>query len=372
MNLAFCLYKFFPFGGLERNFLRISSLCAERGHSIHVFTMSWEGPKPDDYNITIIPVNHLSNHGKNKVFAKKLKRYLEQGTYDVIIGFNKMPGLDLYYSADPCYIDKIEQTKTAIYKLTNRYKQSINFEKAVFSPTSKTKLMMLSAIEKEKYIRHYQTQTERFYLLPPGISLDRKRPVNASQIRKEWRSEFNIQDHEKVILMIGSAFKRKGLDRTLLGLASLPNELKNKTQIMILGEDDPKPFIALAKKLGISNKLTIFLGRDDVPRFLLGADLFAHPAYSENTGTAILEAIVAGLPVLISEACGYAFHVEQSNSGLITKMPFSQQSFNQQLEQMLTSPEYGTWVENCIQYSLTEDLYSRPEAVADIIDSFNK
>ena len=31
-------------------------------------------------------------------------------------------------------------------------------------------------------------------------------------------------------------------------------------------------------------------GRDDIPRFLLGADLLIHPAYNENTGTVLLEA----------------------------------------------------------------------------------
>jgi len=372
MKLAFCLFKFFPYGGLERNFLRVAQICAGRGHSIHVYTMSWEGPKPDNYNISIIPVKHWSNHGKNEIFATKVNHLIRQNNFDLIIGFNKMPGLDLYYSADPCFIDKIEKTKSALFKLSNRYKHYVKFEKAVFDPASKTRLMMLSAIEQDKYIAHYHTQPERFYLLPPGISADRKRPANADIIRKQWRTEFNIQDNDKVILMIGSAFRRKGLDRTLLGLASLAESLRNKTRIIMIGEDNSKPFLALAKKLGIAKQLTIFHGRDDVPRFLLGADLLAHPAYSENTGNVILEAIVAGLPVLISEACGYAFHVKRSHTGLITNEPFSQEIFNQQLEQMLTSPEYDTWVENCIQYSLTEDLYSRPEAIANIIDSFKK
>jgi len=372
MKLAFCLYKYFPYGGLERNFLRISQVCAERGHSIDVYTMDWKGPKPDNYNITIIPVTGWSNHGKSKSFSKKLNVILEQQNYDVVIGFNRMPGIDLYYSADPCYVDKINHLKPAIYKLSNRYKHFSAFEKAVFDPSSKTRLMMLSEIEQKKYISHYHTQLDRFHHLPPGISADRKRPADADKIREQWRNEFNIQTDEKVILMIGSAFKRKGLNRTILGVASLPDELKLRTHIMMIGEDNPKPFQSLAEKNGIAKQLHIFLGRDDVPRFLLGADILAHPAISENTGNVILEAIVAGLPVLISGACGYAFHVERSKTGLITKEPFSQAEFNQQLETMLTSNEYSTWVENCINYSQTEDLYSRPEAAANIIESFEK
>ena len=34
MQLAFCLYKFFPFGGMQRDFLRIAQACQARGHAI--------------------------------------------------------------------------------------------------------------------------------------------------------------------------------------------------------------------------------------------------------------------------------------------------------------------------------------------------
>jgi hypothetical protein len=43
--------------------------------------------------------------------------------------------------------------------------------------------------------------------------------------------------------------------------------------------------------------------------FLLGADLLIHPAYNENTGTVLLEAVVAGLPVLTTAVCGYAHYI---------------------------------------------------------------
>ena len=372
MKLAFCLFKFFPYGGLERNFLRIAQCCSDRGHSVDVYTMSWEGPKPDNISITIIPVKHWNNHGRNEIFIKQVNKLFEQKKYDVVIGFNKMPGLDLYYAADPCFVEKIERTKPAIFKLTGRYKHFSKCEKAIFDPASNTKLMVLTENEKNKYIHYYHTQADRFHILPAGISVDRKKPSNADEVRSQWRAEFDIKDDEKVILMIGSAFKRKGLDRALLGLAALPEEVRKKTHLIMIGKDNPKPFIAMAKSLGVSKQVKILLGRDDIPRFLLGADLFTHPAYSETAGNVILEAIIAGLPVLVTEACGFAFHVERSQTGLVTPEPFSQHEYNKQLAYMLNSSEYSSWVENGIKYSNTEDIYRRPEAVANIIDSFEK
>ena len=34
MQLAFVLYKYFPFGGLQRDFMRIALECQQRGHTI--------------------------------------------------------------------------------------------------------------------------------------------------------------------------------------------------------------------------------------------------------------------------------------------------------------------------------------------------
>ena len=46
------------------------------------------------------------------------------------------------------------------------------------------------------------------------------------------------------------------------------------------------------------------------------ADLLIHPAYNENTGTVLLEALVAGLPVLVSAVCGYAHYIAEADAGL--------------------------------------------------------
>ncbi len=46
MIVAFCLYKYFPFGGLQRDFMRIAQTVAARGQQVRVYTQSWEGECP--------------------------------------------------------------------------------------------------------------------------------------------------------------------------------------------------------------------------------------------------------------------------------------------------------------------------------------
>ncbi|XPE24986.1 hypothetical protein ACNKHM_13145 [Shigella sonnei] len=51
MIVAFCLYKYFPFGGFAAHFMRIAQTVAARGHHVRVYTQSWEGECPDDLNL---------------------------------------------------------------------------------------------------------------------------------------------------------------------------------------------------------------------------------------------------------------------------------------------------------------------------------
>ena len=61
-----------------------------------------------------------------------------------------------------------------------------------------------------------------------------------------------------------------------------------------------------------------------MPAFLLAADLLLHPAYHENTGTILLEALVSGLPILTTDVCGYAHYVQEAKAGCVLTSPFQQ------------------------------------------------
>ena len=62
LKLAFCLYKYFPYGGLQRDFLKIALVCQQRGHEIKVYTLSWKGDVPEGIDVTIVPVSAFTNH----------------------------------------------------------------------------------------------------------------------------------------------------------------------------------------------------------------------------------------------------------------------------------------------------------------------
>ncbi|URG48866.1 glycosyltransferase family 4 protein [Pectobacterium quasiaquaticum] len=368
MNIAICLYKYFPFGGLQRDFYSIAQACVKLGHQVRVYVLSWQGEQPDNLEIIVVPVSGMSNNRRNQRYSEWVQCHLQHYPVDRIVGFNKMPGLDFYYAADVCYAEKVEQEKGAIYRLMPRYRHYAAFEKAVFSPSAKTKMLMLTQRQIADFKKHYGTQDARFLILPPGIALDRKYDQQPPDVRQTFRHTQNIPEDALVLLQVGSDFKRKGVERSLRAVASLPQALREKVVFLIVGQDKPDRYQTLASQLEIDKHVRFFAGRSDVPDFMAAADLLMHPAYQEAAGIVLLEAIAAGLPVMVTDVCGYAPYIDKARAGAVIPSPYAQTSLNMALHDALNQPEtLLNWANNARHFADSEDLYSLPEKAAMLI-----
>ncbi|RFU91848.1 MULTISPECIES: glycosyltransferase family 4 protein [Citrobacter] len=368
MIVAFCLYKYFPFGGLQRDFMRIAQTVAARGHHVRVYTQSWEGECPDVFELVLVPVKSRTNHGRNAEYYSWVQAHLLQHPVERVVGFNKMPGLDIYYAADVCYAEKVAQEKSIFYRLTSRYRHYAEFERATFQQGQPTQLLMLTNKQIADFQKHYQTEAERFHILPPGIYPDRKYSQQIPNSRDIYRQKNGISEQQYLLLQVGSDFTRKGVDRSIRALASLPETLRQNTLLFVVGQDKPRKFQALADKLNVYANVRFFSGRNDVAELMAAADLLMHPAYQEAAGIVLLESIAAGLPVLTTAICGYAHYIRDANCGVVIEEPFQQDILNEVLCRALREPSLCSgWRESARYYADTQDLYSLPEKAADII-----
>ena len=368
MQLAFCLYKYFPFGGLQRDFLRIALACQAAGAAVRVYTLSWQGELPPGFELVIVPVRAWSNARRYAKFSAWVARDLAARPVNRVVGFNKMPGLDVYFAADACYEEKARSLRHPLYRLSGRYRHFAAYERAVFAPESRTDILLIAPAQQAVFERYYATPAARFHLLPPGIARDRRAPPDAAALRAAFRAEFGLTAEDFLLLQVGSGFKTKGLDRSLLALAHLPPAQRARTRLIVIGQDAPGGFRRQAAALGLAEQVDILAGRSDIPRFLLGADLLLHPARHENTGTVLLEALVAGLPVIASAACGYAHYITDADAGLIVPQPFAQDALDRALATALGDDEArARWQRNALEFAGRADLYSMPERAADLI-----
>jgi len=367
-KLAFLLFKYFPFGGLQNDFLRIALECQRRGYDIVVYTRSWEGDIPEGFDVRLVRSKGATNHGKARRFVDWVKNALRENPVDGTVGFNRMPGLDVYFAADNCYAEKARTQRSPAYRFGARYRTYADLEEMVFSPSSATEVLLISERQMAGYVNFYNTPKSRLHLLPPGMDTSRKRPGDADEVRETLRRHLGIATDEHVLIQVGSGFITKGLDRSIRAFASLPDMIRKKTRLLVVGKDRPGRFFKLAKKLGVAERVVFLGGRNDVPDLLQASDLMIHPAINEAAGIALLEALANGLPVICTAACGHAPHIQKSQGGKVLPEPFDQPQLNEVLIGLLQGDHLKNLGAHGLAYAEQTDLYSQHQHAADMIE----
>ena len=369
MKLAFCLYKYFPYGGMQYNFMRIASECLSRGHAVRVYVHEWAGDIPEGFDVIVVPTNKKINYKRQKEFNTFVIDHLERHPVDVSVGFNMIPGVDVYYAADNCFAERQKSAKWVNW--LPRYKFRLDSERALLE--SNVTILAIAEQQVSDYNRHYRINSRNVHLLPPGIRKDcLKNEANIAE-GKKLREEHGIANDQYLLLSIGSGFKTKGLDRSIEAFSRLPEELRKRCFLLVIGRDNFSKFKRMADKFGVANNIQHIDGSNNIPAYLQAADLLLHPAYNEAAGMVLLEAGIAGLPLIASGSCGFAHYVEDYGFGVIIPEPFSLDAYVKEIAEVLNSADRREVMSRKgVHFADESDIFSRAEVAANIIESCAK
>ena len=154
-------------------------------------------------------------------------------------------------------------------------------------------------------------------LIELGVSKDNVFITNNScqfpVIKKYRTSSIRLSEKKVVVLSVGRLIKWKGHKYLLEGF-SLFNKQHNNSELIIVGEGAEKSYLVkLASTLGISDNVR-FLGyipHKSIVDIMKYSDIFIQPSIvdtetkqCESFGLTVLEAINAGLPVIVTNTGG--------------------------------------------------------------------
>ena len=328
-TIAFCLFKYFPYGGMERDFLRIALECQKLGAKVRVYTTKWDGEIPDGFDVRILKKQGFSNHTRISNFSKLIHQHLQVCPADLVVGFNKMPGLDIYFAADVCFAKKLA-SKSSLTRILPRYSNYLKLEQSVFSENSKTKVMCLLQERAKEYQEFYKIGDSRIEVLPLALDKNFAKDMNYFE-KDETRAQFGFDADTFVIAQVASAFHTKGVDRVFESMTELHDK---NVHYLIIGAGEIEKYQKLAAKYALDSRVTFTGGRSDIAELLYASDLLVHPARVESTGLTLLEAMAVNLPVICSGICGYAPIVREAG-GVVLSEPFSQNDLNRELSRCL-------------------------------------
>jgi glycosyltransferase involved in cell wall biosynthesis len=157
---------------------------------------------------------------------------------------------------------------------------------------------------------------DRIQLRPNGIETDGLLPLPP---RGALRRKLNFPPDAPVVLCLGRITAKKGLLDFARALVTVSGAWG-----IVAGPDDGDGTLArlLAERarLGITERLAVLpegLWAGDRAQAFADADAFCLPSATENFGNAALEAAAAGLPVVISDACGAAEWLDPQGTRIV-------------------------------------------------------
>ena len=111
MRFAFIIFKYFPFGGMQRDMLRTANELLKRGHSVEIFCLSWQGDAPAGIKVHALPQQGWFNFMRYQRFIDATFKQINADKFDFTFGYNRMAGLDAHFAADPCFIEREPATQ---------------------------------------------------------------------------------------------------------------------------------------------------------------------------------------------------------------------------------------------------------------------
>ncbi|HET8892603.1 MAG TPA: glycosyltransferase family 4 protein [Gaiellaceae bacterium] len=141
----------------------------------------------------------------------------------------------------------------------------------------------------------------------------------------------------RVLLSVSRLTKQKGIDVAVRALPALPEDVV----LVVLGEGPERAALeTLARDLGVAGRVFLPGRVPDVAAWLRRADAYVQPARWEGFGLAVLEAMLAGLPVAASNISSLPELVVDGTTGLLVP-PDDPDALGLAIRELLERPELG-------------------------------
>jgi UDP-glucose:(heptosyl)LPS alpha-1,3-glucosyltransferase len=182
------------------------------------------------------------------------------------------------------------------------HRSVLAIEKRQFESARMKKIIAVSAGVKRDILANYAVAPDKITVLYNGVDSRRFHPQR-HQYRQPVRERWKIPLEAPVVLFVGSGFRRKGLDRLISLWAS---KKLTSCYLLVVGADARmERYRAWADRLAPGR--IVFAGRqDEIENYYAAADLIALMSIQEAFGNVVLEALAAGLPVLVNREVGAA------------------------------------------------------------------
>ena len=196
--------------------------------------------------------------------------------------------------------------------------------------------LILTAPRSAKAIKRFYHREGEFPVISAALDGTTFNPERCAALRDGARTALAIPSNRFAILLIGNDWRNKGLPVLLEALqhvADMPVDL------LVVGEEDPRPYRALIRERGIQSHVHFLPPRKDVEFYYAAADAYVGPSLEDTFALPAAEAMACGLPVIVSARAGASALITEGTDGLILNDPTDAQSLATLIRSLFEAPE---------------------------------
>jgi UDP-glucose:(heptosyl)LPS alpha-1,3-glucosyltransferase len=231
---------------------------------------------------------------------------------DLLYSLERVWDCDAYRAGDGVHRAWLERRRAFeprwkgwVRAIQSKHRQILKLERAVFAGGERL-IIANSRMVAAEISRYFHTPPERVRVIYNGLP-----PVGEGTAarREKTRARLGLKEGECAVLFAGSGWERKGLRFAIEGV----NRTARAT-LLVAGT---------GKHGGLpASDRTQFLGELGEMRELMeAADVFLLPTIYDPFSNACLEAMAAGLPVITTEANGFAEIMRPGRDGEVLRNP---------------------------------------------------
>ncbi|MEI6609311.1 MAG: glycosyltransferase family 4 protein [Deltaproteobacteria bacterium] len=353
VKIAVVIPKYGLVGGAEQFASELTGRLAEHtGYNFHVFANRWQG----DYagiNFHHVPILALPKFLTTLSFAYFTGRQLSADSFSLVHSHERIFAADiwtLHGVPHRYWIHCVRKKMMSLYDLATAW-----VEKKMVTEGNCQKFIAVSNLTRDIFLQEYNIDPQRVTVIHPGVDLKEYATADKKLIRTEIRKEYSFSSEEPIILFASMNFEIKGLDAIMLALAKLKAQ-QHSFKLLVVGKGNVKKYTQIAHENNITENVvfTGILSKKKLIRLYLAGDVYVMLSKFDTFGMVVLEAMAAGLPVIISSNVGAKDIVQEGENGFIITDTSDtdyiasklKMTLDESLSKMMSAAAYQTATEN--------------------------
>ena len=187
------------------------------------------------------------------------------------------------------------------HTVADRYDRVRPVVERVLGPRADCVIAVSHCVRRAVAARGGASARRRTVVIPNPVNAARLRP---RRTREQVRQELGVTDEEVMVLHVGRMDRvsgAKGHDLLIQAAARMSPD-RRRPVFVLLGDGPARRGLeALARRLGVADRVRFPGWRREIADHLMAAELFAFPSRCEGMPIALMEAMWMGLPVVASD-----------------------------------------------------------------------